>query len=74
MQHSVAITSNFINGQPTNGFTKQLDIISPINGQLLSKVGLSNRQDLSKAVIAAQKAFPNWSQLTLKQRVQIESS
>ncbi len=71
MQHSVAITSNFISGQLVNGFTKQLDIISPIDGQLLSTVGLSKPQDLNKAVSAAKKAFPYWSQLTLKQRVQV---
>lgn len=71
MQHSVAITSNFINGRPVNGFTKQLAIISPVDGQLLSNVGLSNQQDLNEAVLAAQKAFSNWSQRTLKQRVQV---
>lgn len=71
MQDSVAITSNFINGQLANGQIKHLNIISPVDGQLLSKIGLSSKQDLDKAVIAAKKAFPDWSQRTLKQRVQI---
>ncbi|MFK7979704.1 MAG: CoA-acylating methylmalonate-semialdehyde dehydrogenase [Saprospiraceae bacterium] len=71
MHDSVAITSNFISGQLANGQTRHLDIISPVDGRLLSKVGLSNSQDLETAVNAAKKAFPDWSQRTLKQRVQV---
>ena len=71
MQDSVAITSNLISGQLANGQTRQLDIISPVDGRLLSKVGLSDSHDLETAVIAAKKTFPNWSQRTLKQRVQV---
>ena len=71
MENSAAVTSNFIDGQIANGQTRHLNIISPVDGQLLSKVGLSNQQDLDSAVTAAKKAFPNWSKRTLKQRVQV---
>ncbi len=71
MENSAAVTPNFIDGQIANGQIRHLDIISPVDGRLLSKVGLSNQQDLDKAVAAAKSAFPNWSGLTLKQRVQI---
>ena len=71
MPQSIPITANFINGQITNGQTSYLDVISPIDGLILSKVVLSQKKELDQAVTAAQKAFPNWSQLTLKQRVQI---
>lgn len=71
MENSAAVTSNFIDGQIANGQTRHLDIVSPVDGQFLSKVGLSNQQDLETAVAAAKKAFPNWSKRTLKQRVQV---
>ncbi len=65
-------TANYIGGQiqpSTSG--RHLDVISPLTGQILSQVVLSNAADLDQAVKAAQAAYPSWSGLTLKERVQI---
>ena len=64
-------TKNFVGGQLTNGQQKTIDVLSPIDGQILSQVVLSTKTDLNLAVDQAQKAFPNWSGKTLKERVQI---
>lgn len=50
---------------------KFLDIISPIDGSVLSKVPLSSKEDLNDAVVAAKKAFETWSKTSIKERVQI---
>ncbi|HEY5408871.1 MAG TPA: CoA-acylating methylmalonate-semialdehyde dehydrogenase [Ginsengibacter sp.] len=63
---------NFIDGKFINPASeKYLEIISPLDGTSLSKVGLSSRQDLDSAVEAAKKAFPSWSKTPIKERVQV---
>ncbi len=63
---------NFINGQfTTPSTTNTIDVVSPIDGQLLSKVPLSSTSDLDAAVAAAKKAFPAWSKTPIKERVQV---
>lgn len=48
-----------------------MDIISPIDGSVISDLPLSSNDELGKAVQAAKEAFPAWSALTLKERVQV---
>ncbi|MBX2933531.1 MAG: CoA-acylating methylmalonate-semialdehyde dehydrogenase [Ferruginibacter sp.] len=63
---------NFINGRFVNaGTDKTMDVISPIDGNLLSTVPMSSNADLDKAVKAAQAAFPAWSKTPIKERVQV---
>lgn len=63
---------NLIAGKLVSSKTnKFLDIISPIDGSVLSKVPLSSKEDLNDAVIAAKKAFETWSKTSIKERVQI---
>ncbi len=63
---------NFINGQfSTSESSSFLEVISPIDGTLLSKVPLSSTKDLNKAVAAAKAAFPIWSKTPIKERVQV---
>ncbi len=66
-----AIT-NYIGGQfvPSTS-NKSMDVISPLDGIVLSKVPLSNLEDLDAAVVAAKQAFLNWSKTSIKERVQI---
>ena len=65
-------TKNFINGQFVNSSsTETLDVISPINGELLSTVPLSSSADLDTAVTAAKVAFKTWSTTPIKERVQV---
>ena len=65
------LTQNFIDGKFSGSSEKTLDVISPLDGTLLSKVPLSTTKDLDTAVEAAKKAFPAWSHLTIKDRVQV---
>lgn len=63
---------NYVGGQfipSTNN--KYLDVISPIDGSILSKVPLSSKEDLNQAVIIAKKAFELWSKTPIKERVQV---
>ncbi len=67
-----APVQNFINGvfsKPDTHF--KLQVISPVNGQLLSEVPLSGAAELDKAVAAASAAFPGWSKTPIKERVQV---
>ncbi|MEE9372849.1 MAG: CoA-acylating methylmalonate-semialdehyde dehydrogenase [Saprospiraceae bacterium] len=68
---SLQITGNFINGKHVNGQSNTLDVLSPLNGKVLSKVVVSAKEDLDIAVKAAQTAYLGWSSLTLKERVHV---
>ena len=66
------LVHNFINGEfVAVSSSKTIDVISPIDGTLLSKVPLSTSEDLSIAVAAAKKAFSSWSKTPIKERVQV---
>jgi malonate-semialdehyde dehydrogenase (acetylating) / methylmalonate-semialdehyde dehydrogenase len=63
---------NYINGKfIDSSSSRSLDIISPIDGNLLSKVPMSTASDLDVAVKAAKAAFPGWSKTPIKERVQV---
>jgi malonate-semialdehyde dehydrogenase (acetylating)/methylmalonate-semialdehyde dehydrogenase len=63
---------NYINGKFVKPHTtRTLDVISPIDGAPLSKVPMSSALDLDDAVAAAKAAFPAWSKLPIKERVQV---
>ena len=62
----------FINGRfvdtPDDPY---LEVISPLDGSLLSTVPLSTAETLDQAVQAAKTAFPLWSAIPIKERVQV---
>lgn len=63
---------NFINGKFTPASAaRTLNVVSPLDGNLLSTVPMSGTSDLDKAVQAAQAAFPAWSRTPIKERVQV---
>jgi malonate-semialdehyde dehydrogenase (acetylating)/methylmalonate-semialdehyde dehydrogenase len=63
---------NFINGQFVDpGTSRYVDVTSPVNGELLSRVPMCNATSLNKAVASAEKAFPAWSKMPIKERVQV---
>ena len=64
-------TGNFINGKFERNGQPKMDVISPLDGSVIADIPLSSQNDLDKAVSAAKAAFPAWSGLTLKERVQI---
>lgn len=63
---------NYINGKFVDTSSQRtLDVISPLDGSLLSKVPMSTAKDLDEAVKAAKAAFPAWSKTPIKERVQV---
>ncbi len=62
---------NFINGKFTENGHNIMNVISPLDGSIISKLPLSTFEDVDKAVNAAQDAFQEWSSKTLKERVQV---
>jgi malonate-semialdehyde dehydrogenase (acetylating)/methylmalonate-semialdehyde dehydrogenase len=63
---------NFYNGQfVESDSSESLDVISPIDGNLLSQVPMSTAEELNAAVESAQNAFEAWSKLPIKERVQV---
>lgn len=63
---------NYIGGlQVSNTTERFLDLISPLDGSLLSKIPLSTSENLNHAVVTAKKAFETWSKTPIKERVQI---
>ena len=63
---------NFYGGQFVESKTSEmLDVVSPLDGNLLSQVPMSPAEELNAAVAAAKAAFDSWSHQTIKERVQI---
>ncbi len=67
-----AAIQNFIGGKFVDPQTeKTVNVVSPVDGALLSKVPMSSSKDLDAAVNAAKAAFPGWSKTPIKERVQV---
>src|SRR5215467_4484884 len=63
---------NFVHGQAKASLEKRsLEVISPLDGELLSIVPLSSAKDLDEAVKSAKSVFPSWSKTPIKERVQV---
>ncbi len=63
---------NYIGGQFVDGNGAQyLDVTNPADGSVISRVPLSAAGEIDRAVQAAKKAFPAWSAMPIKERVQV---
>lgn len=62
---------NYIDGKFTKSDDKLLNVLSPLNDEIISSVPLSGMKDLNDAVNAAKKAFPKWAALTSKKRAEV---
>ena len=63
---------NFIDGEFTDSSsTRKIEVISPVDGELLSTVPMSSKIDLQNAVKSAKNASPAWSRMPIKERVQV---
>jgi malonate-semialdehyde dehydrogenase (acetylating)/methylmalonate-semialdehyde dehydrogenase len=72
MQMKYAPVQNYIAGAFTSSHAEEfLDVISPVDGTALSAVPLSGSMDLEDAVASARQAFPAWSAMPIKERVQV---
>ncbi|MEW5798738.1 MAG: CoA-acylating methylmalonate-semialdehyde dehydrogenase [Bacteroidota bacterium] len=69
---SAAVLQNFIAGkwQNINGH-KTLPVENPSTGEVLTQVPISGARDVDEAVQAAKSAFPAWSAMPIKERVQV---
>ena len=63
--------SNFIKGTYSYSNGEYLDVFSPLNGEVISQVPLSSASVVDEAVTGAMQAFPAWSELPIKERVQV---
>ncbi|MCL5027528.1 MAG: CoA-acylating methylmalonate-semialdehyde dehydrogenase [Bacteroidetes bacterium] len=62
---------NYIEGKFVENGNDTLEILSPLDGSIISLVPLSNYDAVDKAVSAAKKIFPAWSNTPIKERAQI---
>jgi malonate-semialdehyde dehydrogenase (acetylating)/methylmalonate-semialdehyde dehydrogenase len=62
---------NYVGGKFTDTKNKSMDVLSPIDGEVISTVPLSSANDLDTAVQTAKAAFETWSAMPVKERVQI---
>ena len=62
---------NYVGGRFVAGDHSYLDVYNPADGSVISKVPLSSREDVDAAVASARAAFPAWSALPIKERVQV---
>ena len=62
---------NYVAGDFVKGEHVYLDVFNPSDGSVISRVPLSSRDDVDRAVQVAQAAFPAWSSLPIKERVQV---
>jgi malonate-semialdehyde dehydrogenase (acetylating)/methylmalonate-semialdehyde dehydrogenase len=66
------LVDNYIGGRFVRANSgRRLEVHSPLDGVLLGGIPCSSRDDLDAAVAAAQRAFPGWSRMPIKERVQV---
>lgn len=65
------VVENYINGVFERNGQVSMEVISPLDGSIISSLPISNYDDVDRAVKAAAAAYPIWSAMTLKERVQI---
>jgi len=62
---------NFIGGEFVQDQLQKLEIENPRFGKVISTMPLSGKEELDAAVKAAKAAFPVWSSMPVKERVQV---
>lgn len=48
-----------------------IEVINPANEELIGTIPVGNATDIDKAVSAARRAFPKWSQSSIEERIEI---
>lgn len=67
----IAPAQNYIGGLYESNEARSMDVVSPLDGSVISQVPLSGPSTVDKAVQAAKQALPAWVNLTIKERVQV---
>ena len=62
---------NYIDGRFQTGVTEMQAVVSPVSGEVISEVPMSDAAEVESAVVAARAAFPGWAALTSKQRAEV---
>ena len=62
---------NYVHGSFVSVDRPFLEVHNPGDGSVISRVPLSSHEDVDAAVAAAHKAFPAWSAMPIKERVQV---
>ncbi len=62
---------NYLGGAPVDADLPRLELNDPSTGEVIARVPLSTRDEVDAAVEAAAAAFPAWSALPIKERVQV---
>ena len=62
---------NYVGGQYVTNGSSSIEIVSPLDGKVISRAPLSGVNEVDAAVSAAQKAFTAWSAIPIKERVQV---
>lgn len=62
---------NYVGGQYVSNGSRSIDIVSPLDGKVISRAPLSGMSEVDAAVSAAQEAFTTWSNIPIKERVQV---
>ncbi|MDP6445953.1 MAG: aldehyde dehydrogenase family protein, partial [Pirellulaceae bacterium] len=62
---------NVIGGSTATACAAELDVVSPVDGSLLSRVPLSTACEVTAAVDSAAAAYEDWAGRTLKERSQV---
>ncbi|MCH7770188.1 MAG: CoA-acylating methylmalonate-semialdehyde dehydrogenase, partial [Bacteroidetes bacterium] len=63
--------NNFIGEELLEGGGEKLEVVSPIDGSIISELFLSSADAVDRAVQTAKAAFPSWSNTPIKERVQV---
>src|SRR5688500_4241377 len=62
---------NYRDGSFVGGEQSYIDVYSPSDGSIISRVPMSSHDDVDAAVASAERAFPAWSRTPIKERVQV---
>ena len=62
---------NYRDGAFVAGDQHYIDVYSPSDGSIISRVPMSSHDDVDAAVASAERAFPAWSRTPIKERVQV---
>lgn len=62
---------NYVAGRFVVAAGKSMEVLTPLDGSVLSTVSMSSPGDLDDAVAAATAAYPGWSATPIKERVQV---
>ena len=71
METKFTEVNNYVNGSFTTNGQDKMDVLSPLTGEVISTMPLSTEKDLDEAVKAAEAAYPAWSEMPIKERVQV---